>query len=296
MMTDWTTRMQNDELEYHPLCTLFPRITGDEKAALVADIKANGLREPIVLLDGMVLDGGNRYAACLEAGVEPHFVGFTGGDAVAFVLSANLHRRHLTAGQHAAIVASITNWADANQRGGRRATDAIPAIPLSTVAERAKASGTSERTQRTADRVAKADPSLVTAVAQGEITLAKAVETLNEGKPKTERQLEAEQANEDAFEGVDTVKELEDAHAEIAALQARIDAITSDSPQGKILSLTRAVDAANRSRDEAKTLIEEHKKRAKWGETQLKRIGRLVGESELEKIADAIELALKKAA
>src|ERR1700759_5879697 len=99
-MTDWIERMANDQLDYHPLCTLFPRITGDEKAALVADIKANGLREPIVLLDGMVLDGGNRYACCLEAGVEPHFVGFTGGGAGGFVFFANPPYRHLNPGPH----------------------------------------------------------------------------------------------------------------------------------------------------------------------------------------------------
>ena len=286
----------SEEMQLHVLCEIFPEISGPEFEALVADIKANGLREPIKLFEGQVLDGRNRYRACLAAGVEPIFESANvNGDLAAYVLSLNLHRRQMSAAQAAAVVSRITDWSKANQRGGRRSTDDIPAIPLATVADRAKASGTSERTQRTADQVAKADPALIEEVAKGTMSLAKAVETINQGKPKTERQIEAEQANEDAFEGIDPVKELEDAHAEIAALQARIDAITSDSPQGKILALTRAVDAANRSRDEAKTLIEEHKKRAKWGETQLKRIGRLVGESELEKIADAIELALKKA-
>lgn len=284
-----------ETLSLHPLCVFFPRIVGNEFDSLVADIKANGLREPITLYEGQVLDGGNRYAACLEAGVEPHFVGFTGGDIAAFVLSANMHRRHLSQGQNAAIIAQVTNWAEANQRGGRRATDSIPTIPLATVAERAKASGTSPRTQRTADKIAKAAPDVIAEVAQGTMTLAAASAKINEGKPPTARQLEAAQAEEDAHGDVDIVQELEQAHKEITSLRAELDAINSDSPQGAILSLKRQLDAANNSRDEAKRLTDEHKKKAKWADTQLKRIGRLVGETDMEKVADTIELMLKKA-
>ena len=103
--------------ELHPLCTLFPRIEGAEFDALVADVKANGLRESIVLHDGMILDGGNRYRACVQAGVTPKFKEFSGANLVTFVLSANLHRRHLSAGQQAAIVASAQDWAKAQTVG-----------------------------------------------------------------------------------------------------------------------------------------------------------------------------------
>ena len=96
-------------IELHPLCTLFPRLSGAEFDALRDDIKTNGLRSPIVLHEGMILDGGNRYRACIEAGVEPTFSKFDGGNLVSFVLSVNLHRRHMTAGQQAAIVASAQN-------------------------------------------------------------------------------------------------------------------------------------------------------------------------------------------
>lgn len=169
--------------ELHPLCTLFPRIDGAEFSALVADIKANGLRESIVLHEGMVLDGGNRYRACNDAGIEPRFVEFDGPDIVAFVLSANLHRRHLSAGQHAAIVASVTNWAAANKHGGDRRSDQAAILPLETIADRAAASGASARTQRMADAVAKADPDLAKAVGQGTTTLPKAVEQITGKRP-----------------------------------------------------------------------------------------------------------------
>ncbi len=175
--------------ELHPLCTLFPRVVGAEFDALVADIKANGLRHPIVLHDGMILDGGNRYRACIEADVSPTFERFDGGNIVSFVLSANLHRRHLSAGQQAAIVASAQDWAKAQTRGGDRKSDQSQAVDFETVEQRAAASGVSRVTQMKADKVAKADPELAKRVAHGEVSLPKAVQQVEGAAPRRERNL-----------------------------------------------------------------------------------------------------------
>lgn len=83
----------------HPLATLIPEMTAQQYAELRDDIKANGLRDAITLLDGMILDGRHREKACREAGVEPFYEDFPGGDPEAFVISRNLKRRHLTADQ-----------------------------------------------------------------------------------------------------------------------------------------------------------------------------------------------------
>ena len=87
----------------HPIADLFPMMTDDELKSLAADIQANGLKEPIVVLDDKILDGRNREKACRIARVEPKTVAFRGKDPVSFVLSMNLHRRHLTQGQRAAV-------------------------------------------------------------------------------------------------------------------------------------------------------------------------------------------------
>jgi ParB-like chromosome segregation protein Spo0J len=54
----------------HPAADLFPFMSDDELAELAVDIRAHGLLEPIVLLDGLVLDGRNRLRACEAAGVD----------------------------------------------------------------------------------------------------------------------------------------------------------------------------------------------------------------------------------
>jgi hypothetical protein len=97
------------ELKFHPLAEILPLIEGEELNELVESVKANGLREPIVLYEGLILDGRNRYRACLAAGVEPRTVEFSGADATAFVRDENIHRRHLTVGQKAMAVAQYAN-------------------------------------------------------------------------------------------------------------------------------------------------------------------------------------------
>lgn len=107
-------------IEFHPLAELFPLMDGDEFAALIADIKANGLREPIVLHDGKILDGRNRYRACVQAGVRPTLQEWNQeGSAQAFVISKNLHRRHLSESQRAMIAARLVTT---DKSGGGRLT------------------------------------------------------------------------------------------------------------------------------------------------------------------------------
>lgn len=76
-----------------------------ELSDLIGDICERGLIEPIVKYEGLVLDGRNRLLACEKAGVKPKFREWNGeaGTPTAFVISQNLHRRHLSKAQIAAI-------------------------------------------------------------------------------------------------------------------------------------------------------------------------------------------------
>jgi hypothetical protein len=204
--------------ELHPLCTLFPRLEGVEFRSLCNDIRESGLRNPIVIHDGMILDGGNRYRACVEAGIEPSFQQFDGGNLVSFVLSANLHRRHMSTGQQAAIVSSTQDWASAQP--AYRPCKAGNVTGLSTVADRMAQSGASDKTQRMADKVAKSDPGLARQVAHGEISLPKAAAAItgNSSKSKLAEQEAKKEIIREMADDFNAIDELEKANKEIVSL------------------------------------------------------------------------------
>ena len=75
---------------------------------LVASMRRRGFdpSHPIILCEELILDGRNRWRACQLAGVEPRTRQFPEGqDPLAFVLAANLHRRHLAESQRAMVAA-----------------------------------------------------------------------------------------------------------------------------------------------------------------------------------------------
>lgn len=229
--------------QLHPLCTFFPRIEGAEFTELVEDIHQHGLRNPIVLLDGMILDGGNRYRACIEAGVEPTFTQYEGDDPVGFVLSANLHRRHLSAGQRAAIVASAADWAKVQTRGGDRRSDQSGRNDFDSVAARAERAAVNRDTQLRADKVAKADPGLVQKVARGEVSLPKAVEQITGKRPgaKAEKPESAE---------VETLRaEVKDLRDELSEARSILASETADN-----LAIGKIIDADDKLAEAAKEI------------------------------------------
>jgi N6-adenosine-specific RNA methylase IME4 len=96
-------------MEFHEIANLFPVMRPEEFGDLVADVKKNGLIEPIVLYEDKILDGRNRYLACDEAGIKPHYDYYKGDDPLGFVISKNLHRRHLNETQRAVVASKIAN-------------------------------------------------------------------------------------------------------------------------------------------------------------------------------------------
>jgi DNA modification methylase len=83
-------------LKNHPAADAWPMMDDGRFAELRADIEANGQREPITICDGMILDGRNRYRACVELDVEPLTREYA-GDPWAFAWSLNGERRDLEA-------------------------------------------------------------------------------------------------------------------------------------------------------------------------------------------------------
>ena len=94
-------------LQPHPAAALFPLLNEWDLHDLAVDIKERGQREPVAVYNGQVLDGRNRLAACELVGVEPKVRYLedsgVGGDPIAFVISCNLRRRHMTVSQLAMV-------------------------------------------------------------------------------------------------------------------------------------------------------------------------------------------------
>jgi hypothetical protein len=88
----------------HEYAEIFPLHEGARLMELADRIKANGLREPIVLLHNKILDGRRRELACFVAEVKPHYREFgsrktDGTDPLEFVYDTNFHRREMTEGE-----------------------------------------------------------------------------------------------------------------------------------------------------------------------------------------------------
>ena len=163
------------KLPFHPLADLFPLLEGDDLAALKDDIARNGLEEPITLFDGQVLDGRNRFLACHavsfergwpDSGFEPpvRFVQFNGADPAAFVISKNLHRRHLNESQRAMAAAKLATLPlGANQHAQICAPSQNDAADMLNVSRRAVQSAKKVR--------ASGSPALIKAVDDGKIAV-----------------------------------------------------------------------------------------------------------------------------
>lgn len=101
-----------DPFDFHPLANLFPLIADAEASDLAKSIADNGLREPIVLFEGQILDGRNRFLACREAGVEPRFENLPKDtDPLHYVVDLNLRRRHLDDDQRRMVAAELSQIA-----------------------------------------------------------------------------------------------------------------------------------------------------------------------------------------
>ena len=158
----------------HPIADIFPLLSETELKVLADDIKENGLQVPITLFDGHILDGRNRYQACLMANVKPTFVEYTGDNPVQYVVSTNLHRRHLNESQRAMVAARIANttWG-----GDRKSKCHLAPCSERTNQEAAELLNVSERSVKRAAKVKNnAIPEVIQAVESGQIPVSLAAD------------------------------------------------------------------------------------------------------------------------
>jgi N6-adenosine-specific RNA methylase IME4 len=175
----------------HPAATIFPMMDENELQELADDVRANGLRQPIVILgkdadEYLIVDGRNRFEACKRAGVEPDFVKLDPEvDPVAYVVSLNLHRRHLSESQRGMVAARIATLPKGSNQHA-------PIGAPKTQEEAADLMGVGRRTvQRAREVIQEGVPALVQAVDEGKLAVSVAAQIATRSKEEQEKLLEA---------------------------------------------------------------------------------------------------------
>ena len=210
------------EYPVHPVASLFPMIDDESLNALAEDIKKNGQREPIIVAyldeamidEPVVIDGRNRHAACKLAGIEPEFKFVMSlndrelsPQVIAdWIISHNLHRRHLTTSQKAMVgqgyLAYLKEEAkkrqiEAVKRGNVSRHSDSPAPPKSvelgsgseneSAVQAARLVGVGKGSIRDADFVVQNDPELAQQVRDSKVTVSAAAKRIRESlNPKPE--------------------------------------------------------------------------------------------------------------
>jgi ParB-like chromosome segregation protein Spo0J len=167
-------------LKNHPAADLFPLMSEEELRALADDIKKNGQHIPILRTsEGEILDGRNRLAACNLVGIEPDFREVNGDDPLALVVSMNILRRNLTAGQKA--IAAAEAWDLLNPIAGRPGKAAAGGGITGERAERlSKMFGVGKTSIKEARALLERDPALAREVKLGMLVLKHAYDALTE--------------------------------------------------------------------------------------------------------------------
>lgn len=169
--------------QQHPLSAAFPSMSDEQFRALVDDIDLNGVRSPILLYQGKIIDGWHRYQACLELNVKKmRMADWEGDDPVAFVLSQNLHRRHLNPSQRSIIFAELAEWSEKFGRPSKSLQ-----LATMTLEKAAELTQVSLRTMNQAKAATQAEPEVQQAVKEGRMSVAEAAKLAKED-PETQKQ------------------------------------------------------------------------------------------------------------
>lgn len=160
------------KLEFHEVASIFPLMVGQEYINLKNDIKNNGLIDPIILYENKVLDGRNRYNACIELEIDPTFIEYAGEqEPLDYVLSKNLHRRHLNETQRTLVASKIANMQRGEYHGNQYIeVSANLRIPKVSQVKAAKMLNVSPRSISSVKAIEREAPELLPKMESGEMS------------------------------------------------------------------------------------------------------------------------------
>ncbi|MBU2321759.1 MAG: hypothetical protein KJ884_02245 [Gammaproteobacteria bacterium] len=227
----------------HPVTSLFPMLPDTELRELAESIKSNGLINPCVRMGDLLLDGRNRLAACALAGVEPRFIEYAGDSPVAFILGANLARRHLDMGQKIALAVEIEPFfaeearkRQATSTGGRN-PQLVVHVPLAEPRSRDQAAslvGISGKLVSNAKAIKQADPERFEKVKAGTLSIARAKKEIKVEQGKRDLAAAQKEINEEKRKSIESVCDLRVCScADLFKSGIRPDAVITDPPYPK---------------------------------------------------------------
>lgn len=175
----------------HQLSELFPLHDGPPLWELRKDIEEHGLLDPITTYQGKVLDGRRRQVCCVAAGIEPTYKPFKGDDAqaLAFVVSKNLRRRHLGEAERAMVANKIANLSNGQRKSAASIEAAGPTVSQADAAEMMNVSRSSVQRAKTVQDHGTAE--LKQAVADGTVSLDDAAKVAKQPEPKQRAAVDA---------------------------------------------------------------------------------------------------------
>src|SRR5262245_19800354 len=168
-------RLTMPALRAHAIAELVPYMTPDQYGALLDDIREHGLRTPIVMYEGMVLDGRHRALAWYDIhgnwdAPSTEFTG-TSEEAIAFVRSHNIKRRHLKPSQIAYYEAQAAAFSKPQVGRPKKNARKSP-----TQRQIAKEAGVDIETIALAAKAVKAAPEVGPYLRDGKISVNRAIE------------------------------------------------------------------------------------------------------------------------
>jgi hypothetical protein len=209
--------------EIHEIARCYPKITGKDFTELKKSIRAQGLINPITLFEGKILDGSNRYRACIEENVVPTFRELPEGfNPIEYVIAQNESRRHLTVEQRAFIGAKLAKLS----AGGDRRSDGFKSTAggMSTekVAQTLKISSKSIERARRVQKEGTAD--IVEAAEKGEVNLSQAERLAALPKEQQSPALSTVKGQKEALARAKDFRQNDEFKARVAKHQTIIDA------------------------------------------------------------------------
>ena len=109
-------------MKVHPFAERFPMLAQEQLQELADDISEHGQVYPVIIdANGQLLDGRNRLAACKLAKVEPRIETWSGDNPIAYILSVNVHRRHIP--KSVQVMAVALAYPEPAKRGGDRKSE-----------------------------------------------------------------------------------------------------------------------------------------------------------------------------